>query len=159
MGSVAALTELNGSPCSGRKPGAQFEVSEWKDVAEGRQILFVLTNMGPGTSHICLGVDGPRGQWGITIQLEKSSCFNPPWAAAVCLWSHVVQVLLEHLGEGGSRGVEFVRNPRPKFFKNSLTQVNATSWCYVWLNKYSVESSWLSRVLSCALFSSCIPPS
>lgn len=37
----------------------------------------------------------------------------------MCLWSH--------LEEGGSRGVEFVRNPRPKFFKNSLTQVNATS--------------------------------
>lgn len=41
-------------------------------------------------------------------------------------------------GASGSRGVEFVRNPRPKSVKNSLRQVSATPQCYVWLIMWRV---------------------
>lgn len=122
----------------GGRPDALFEVFGWREVAEGRQILFVLT-------------DGPRykphmlksGWLTWTVRDHNSAAAQQlSWPSlsccSVCVWSHLVQVLLEHLGEGGSRGVEFVRNPRPKFIKNSQRQVSATPWCYVWLSKYSM---------------------
>jgi len=44
MDFVPAPTEVNGASCNGKKTRCAIcRVSEWKDVAELRQILFVLT--------------------------------------------------------------------------------------------------------------------
>lgn len=120
----------------GGRPDALFEVSGWRDVAEGRQILFVLT-YGPRYKPHML-----KSGWLTWTDRDHNSAAAQqlPWPSLSCCCVCVVSPGPGAAGAPGGRwewGSGICKKSKTQI-RQKFTKVSATPWCYVWLSKYSM---------------------